>query len=254
MRGVLELGDELLERRRADGPVPFGRRRRRRGSGRTRRPHGPSRARSDGPCCRPSCRARRIRSACLELLLDRVDVADGHAHGREAVVAQRLQIAVRLGSDQRAEGVGLAGDLEVLGGLVDESAGSGRSSGRPCGTGRSSAGSAGRSPTWWRPRSARSAAARSARDGGLGLVGVRQVAHDRVDTPAVARPSVSSLRLPSSRPGEPSWSTRLVLSLASWTLGWSNGLISSTQPATATANSRQEEDPAEVGRARARGS
>ena len=52
----------------------------------------------------------------LELLLDRVDVADVDAHGRQAVVAQRLEIAVRLGSDQRAEGVGLAGDLEVLAG------------------------------------------------------------------------------------------------------------------------------------------
>ena len=89
-------------------------------SGRRRRPHGPNRARCDGPCCRPSCRGRRIRSACLELLLDRVDVADADAHGGEAVVAQRLEIAVRLGSDQRGKGVGLAGDLEVLGGLVDE--------------------------------------------------------------------------------------------------------------------------------------
>src|SRR3954453_17397983 len=56
----------------------------------------------------------------LELLLDRVDVTDVDAHGGEAVVAQRLQIAVRLGSDQRAEAIGLARDLEVPGRRVDE--------------------------------------------------------------------------------------------------------------------------------------
>ena len=31
-----------------------------------------------------------------------------------------------------------------------------------------------------------------------------------------------------------------MLSLASWTLGWSNGLISSAQPATAVANSEKK--------------
>ena len=38
----------------------------------------------------------------------------------------------------------------------------------------------------------------------------------------------------------PSASTRLVASLASWTLGWSNGLIPSTQPAVAIANSAKK--------------
>ena len=38
----------------------------------------------------------------------------------------------------------------------------------------------------------------------------------------------------------PDSSTCLVLSLASWTFGWSNGLISSAQPATATANSARK--------------
>src|SRR4051794_28262476 len=56
----------------------------------------------------------------LELLLDRVDVAGADADRGQAVVAQRLQIAVRLGSDQRGERVRLAGNLEVLAGFVDE--------------------------------------------------------------------------------------------------------------------------------------
>ena len=38
----------------------------------------------------------------------------------------------------------------------------------------------------------------------------------------------------------PSSSTFAVLSFASWTLGWSNGLIPSAQPATAVANSEKK--------------
>ena len=53
-----------------------------------------------------------------------------------------------------------------------------------------------------------------------------------------------------SSPPPSSWPrTRLVLSLASCTLGWSNGLMPSTQPATAVANSAKKKIAPEVGRA-----
>src|SRR4029079_5852302 len=42
------------------------------------------------------------------------------ARGGQAVRPQGLQVAVGLGVDERAEGVGLAGHLEVVRGVVDE--------------------------------------------------------------------------------------------------------------------------------------
>ena len=132
----VELGDEVLERGRAGRAVPLGGRRPPPRRSRTRRPRGRSRGGCDGPCCRPSCRGRRSRSAS-ELLLESGDRAgqvagvQPHADGREAVVAQRLQVAVGLRVDERAERVRLARDVERRASRRGRAGGSGRSAGPP---------------------------------------------------------------------------------------------------------------------------
>ena len=97
----------------------------------------------------------------------------------KAVVAQRLEVAVGLGADQRAERERLAGDLEVLGGLVDDLQ-------------EAADLRAALVELAGRVQEARAVAPRRGDlvaldqrgaqpgDRGLGLVGVRQVAHDRV--------------------------------------------------------------------------
>ena len=103
--------------------------------------------------------------------------------------AQRLQVAVGLRVDQRAERIGLAGDLEVVAPRRARAAGSGRRAGRPCGTGPWSAGSAGRSPRSSRRRSC-AITPRAAPTRRLDGAVVGEVAHDR-QVPGGARPSSS---------------------------------------------------------------
>src|SRR3954451_3437331 len=55
-----------------------------------------------------------------DLHLELLEVLDVDSHGGQPVAAERLEVAVGLGADERAKGVGLAGDLEVLRGLVDD--------------------------------------------------------------------------------------------------------------------------------------
>ena len=94
-------------------------------------------------------------------------------------VAQRLQVARRLCRDQRPERVAGVGDLDVAPSDRRRAAGSGRSAGRPCAAVPSSAGSAGRTRTWWpRPVAARIASRSSAIAASNSSDG-RHVAHDR---------------------------------------------------------------------------
>ena len=78
----------------------------------------------------------------------RVVGAQAEPEDRQVVRPERLGVALGLGVDQPAERVRPAGDLavaRVLGGQLEEPA---RSAPRPCGAGRSSAGTAGRSRRW----------------------------------------------------------------------------------------------------------
>src|SRR5919109_75059 len=68
---------------------------------------------------KPSC----IRSQAFLESGDRADEVGGgqaHADGRPAVAAHGLEVAGRLGVDQRAERIGLGGNLEILGEVVHE--------------------------------------------------------------------------------------------------------------------------------------
>src|SRR4029078_3733085 len=78
------------------------------------------------PSSRPSSRARPTRSAWLESLLESLDgtgeIADRESYpdGRQAVLAQRLQVAVGLRVDELADRVGLPAHIEVVLPVVHE--------------------------------------------------------------------------------------------------------------------------------------
>ena len=159
-----------------------------------------------------------------------------------------------------------ARDLAVVAGGRPSAAGTSRSARRPCGAGRSSAGSAGRSRPSWRGGCGRAGSARirgiaSSRPG-VGRderlereVGVRLAAREMsgavgddaasASSGAAARRRgvVASRSVARPRCGRPCASTSRVSCLASSTLGWSNGSMPRTAPAIAVATSQRTNSP-----------
>ena len=184
-------------------------------------------------CCRPCGRGRSCRAASGNLLeLDAGDAA--------AALAQRVEVAGRLGADQPGEAERLAGDRQLgavvlddlqeapgvraalveLAGRVqvarpepvrDDAAGPlAERAGEPVDPLARSPASARRTPGCRRSRAAR-----------------RRRGAPRSSPPARASTS-------------PAASTSFVLSFAACTSGWSNGLIPRIEPATAVANSQRK--------------
>ena len=190
---------------------------------------------------RSSCADPRVRDVLERPLDRRLAGGQGNARQRESAAAQRAGVAQRLRVAQRTEAERAPGDRSRRPARPPATARTRRSAARPCGTGRSSAGSAARS----RRVTAQPSASRMRPCSRSSLAcALRRRRHERLQADVGA---AAPRHAPSTSASEPASSTgslpsrakpsriATVRSLASCTFGWSKGLMCSLAPTRAVA-------------------